>query len=29
MQPGFAILRPVSEFTAGPDDNRLEFWLPR
>ncbi|MCX6625497.1 MAG: hypothetical protein NTY38_31435, partial [Acidobacteria bacterium] len=29
MQPASAILRPVAEFTAGPDTNRLDFWLTR
>jgi hypothetical protein len=28
MQPGVALLRPVAEFTGGPDSNHLEFWLP-
>ena len=28
MQPGVALLRPIAEFTTGPDSNRLEFWLP-
>jgi DUF1680 family protein len=28
VQPQFALLRPIAEFTAEPDSNRLEFWLP-
>ena len=28
MQPGTALLRPMAEYTGGPDSNRLVFWLP-
>jgi DUF1680 family protein len=28
MQPQTALLRPIAEFTAGPDNNQVEFWLP-
>jgi hypothetical protein len=28
VQPGIAMLRPIAEFTIGPDSNHLEFWLP-
>ena len=28
MQPQSALLRPVAEYTAGPDANALNFWLP-
>ena len=24
----FALLRPIAEFTVGPDSDRLDFWLP-
>jgi DUF1680 family protein len=28
VQPGTALLRPMAEYTGGPDLNRLVFWLP-
>jgi DUF1680 family protein len=28
IQPATALLRPMAEFTNGPDSNRLDFWLP-
>lgn len=28
MQPADAQLRPIAEFTFGPDGNRVEWWLP-
>jgi DUF1680 family protein len=28
VQPGIALLRPMAEYTGGPDSNRLVFWLP-
>jgi hypothetical protein len=28
VQPGDALLRPMAEYTSGPDSNRLVFWLP-
>jgi hypothetical protein len=28
VQPGTALLRPMAEYTGGPDSNRLVFWLP-
>jgi hypothetical protein len=28
MQPQTALLRPIAEYTAGPDANELWFWLP-
>jgi DUF1680 family protein len=28
MQPGEALLRPLAEFTASPDSNQVDFWLP-
>lgn len=28
MQPQTALLRPIAEYTAGPDTNALWFWLP-
>lgn len=28
MQPQTALLRPISEYTGGPDANELWFWLP-
>jgi hypothetical protein len=28
VQPQSALLRPMAEFTAEPDNSRLEFWLP-
>ena len=28
IQPGTALLRPIAEYTGGPDSNRLVFWLP-
>jgi hypothetical protein len=28
MQPQTALLRPISEYTSGPDANELWFWLP-
>jgi DUF1680 family protein len=28
MQPQMALLRPIAEYTAGPDTNKLWFWLP-
>jgi hypothetical protein len=28
VQPGTALLRPIAEYTGGPDSNRLAFWLP-
>jgi hypothetical protein len=28
MQPQMAFLRPIAEYTAGPDTNKLWFWLP-
>lgn len=28
VQPGIAVLRPMAEFTGGPDSNQLDFWLP-
>ncbi len=28
MQPQTALLRPLAEFTAEPDSNLVEFWLP-
>jgi DUF1680 family protein len=27
VQPGTALLRPMAEYTGGPDSNRLVFWL--
>ncbi len=29
MQPATALLRPIAEFTSGPDSNRLDFWFSR
>lgn len=28
MQPQTALLRPIAEYTSGPDANVLDFWLP-
>lgn len=28
MQPQTALLRPIAEYTSGPDSNVLNFWLP-
>jgi DUF1680 family protein len=28
MQPATALLRPIGEFTFGPDGNQVEWWLP-
>ncbi len=28
IQPQTALLRPIAEYTAGPDQNELDFWLP-
>jgi DUF1680 family protein len=28
VQPQAATLKPIAEFTAGPDNNVLEYWLP-
>jgi hypothetical protein len=28
LQPQTALLRPIAEYTAGPDANVLNFWLP-
>jgi hypothetical protein len=28
MQPAAALLRPIGEFTSGPDGNQVEWWLP-
>lgn len=28
IQPQSALLRPIAEYTAGPDANVLDFWLP-
>lgn len=28
VQPAAALLRPIAEFTLGPDTNQLNFWLP-
>jgi DUF1680 family protein len=28
VQPIVVTLRPIAEFTSGPDSNHLEFWLP-
>jgi DUF1680 family protein len=28
VQPSVVTLRPIAEFTSGPDSNHLEFWLP-
>jgi len=28
IQPATALLRPMAEYTGGPDSNRLVFWLP-
>ena len=28
VQPAAALLRPMAEYTSGPDSNRLVFWLP-
>lgn len=28
IQPASALLRPLAEYTSGPDLNRLDFWLP-
>ncbi len=28
MQPATALLRPIGEFTSGPDGNQVEWWLP-
>jgi hypothetical protein len=27
VQPGTALLRPIAEYTGGPDSNRLVFWF--
>src|ERR1019366_6237559 len=27
VQPGTALLRPMAEYTGGPDSNRLVFWF--
>ena len=28
MQPQYALLRPIAEYTRGPANNRVEWWLP-
>jgi hypothetical protein len=28
IQPQTALLRPIAEYTDGPDQNELDFWLP-
>lgn len=28
IQPQTALLRPIAEYTEGPDQNELDFWLP-
>jgi DUF1680 family protein len=28
IQPQTALLRPIAEYTGGPDQNELDFWLP-
>jgi hypothetical protein len=28
LQPQTALLRPIAEYTDGPDQNELDFWLP-
>ena len=28
LQPQTALLRPIAEYTDGPDQNELNFWLP-
>jgi DUF1680 family protein len=28
MQPQYAVVRPIAEYTNGPDSNRVEWWLP-
>jgi hypothetical protein len=28
LQPQTALMRPIAEYTDGPDQNELDFWLP-